>query len=412
MRLQLAFILSLILVASSGSLASDLALSGAKIYPSPSEPPIENGVILIHDGHIVAVGAKSTIKVPRSTTVISCEGLIVTAGFWNSHVHILTPTLLRARDAKGSELNPELETMFNRWGFTTVFDISSILDNTLELRRRIESGELRGPRILTVGEPIWTTEPVYVRDFLENEHIHIPRTQSPKQAVALVRDHAAKGANGIKLFTGSYQGQGRVEVLPLATAKAAVQEAHRHGMPVFAHPQNLEGVNIAIDSGVDVLAHTVPQSPPWTPDFTSRLKRAKLALIPTLTLFDFEARKEEGSDQQREAWIAEMVAELRAYSEAGGDILFGTDIGYTDHYDTGLEFSLMSQAGMNYQQILASLTTNPAKRFGSFAHKGRISKGMDADLVVLAGDPAVDVAYFANVRYTIRSGKIMYHKNE
>jgi imidazolonepropionase-like amidohydrolase len=129
-------------------------------------------------------------------------------------------------------------------------------------------------------------------------------------------------------------------------------------------------------------------------------------------LFDFEARKEEGSDQEREAWIAKMVAELRAYSEAGGDILFGTDIGYTDHYDTAMEFSLMSQAGMNYQQILASLTTNPAKRFGSFAHKGRISKGMDADLVVLAGDPAVDVAYFAKVRYTIRSGKLMYHKNE
>jgi imidazolonepropionase-like amidohydrolase len=412
MRLRLAFILSLILFASSGSLASDLALSGAKIYPSPSEPPIENGVILIHDGHIVAVDGRSRIKVPRSITVINCKGLIVTAGFWNSHVHILTPELLRARDAKGSELNAELETLFNRWGFTTVFDISSILDNTLELRRRIESGELRGPHILTVGQPIWTTEPVYVRDFLENEHIHIPRTQSPAQATALVRDHAAKGANGIKLFTGSYQGQGRVEVLPLATAKAAVQEAHRHGMPVFAHPQNLEGVNIAIDSGVDVLAHTVPESPPWTPDFTSRLKSAKLALIPTLTLFDFEARKEEGSDQEREAWIAKMVAELRAYSEAGGDILFGTDIGYTDHYDTAMEFSLMSQAGMNYQQILASLTTNPAKRFGSFAHKGRISKGMDADLVVLAGDPAVDVAYFAKVRYTIRSGKLMYHKNE
>src|SRR4051794_19556123 len=56
--------------------------------------------------------------------------------------------------------------MFNRWGFTTVFDISSVLDNTLALRRRIESKELRGPRILTVGEPVWTIEPVYVRDFL------------------------------------------------------------------------------------------------------------------------------------------------------------------------------------------------------------------------------------------------------
>ena len=62
-------------------------------------------------------------------------------------------------------------------------------------------------------------------------------------------------------------------------------------MPVFAHPTNLDGVRVAIDSGVDVLAHTLPQSPPWTPEFTQQLKRANLSLIPTLTLFDVEARK-------------------------------------------------------------------------------------------------------------------------
>ena len=78
-----------------------------------------------------------------------------------------------------------------------------------------------------------------------------------------------------------------------------------------------------------------------------------------------------------------MVAELGAYSKAGGEVLFGTDVGYTDHFDTTLEFTLMSQAGMTYQQILASLTTNPARRFKSSGHSGRIANGMNADLVVL-----------------------------
>jgi imidazolonepropionase-like amidohydrolase len=76
-----------------------------------------------------------------------------------------------------------------------------------------------------------------------------------------------------------------------------------------------------------------------------------------------------------------MVAELRAYSQANGDILFGTDIGYIDHYDTALEFTLMSRAGMNYQQILASLTTNPARKFRYSDRVGVIAKGMEADLV-------------------------------
>ncbi len=298
--------------------------------------------------------------------------------------------------------------MFNRWGFTTVFDIASALDNTLALRRRIESGELRGPRILTVGEPIWTIEPVYVRDFLRQNHILIENTETPEQAIALVRAHVARGANGIKLFTGSDQGHGQVALLPVATAKAAVDEAHRHHMSVFAHPTNVEGVRIAINSGVDVLAHTLPQSPPWTPEFTQQLKHANLSLIPTLTLFDVEGRRQNIPDQQRTAWIGEMVDQLRAYSKAGGDILFGTDIGYTDHYDTTLEFTFMSQAGMNYKQILASLTTNPAQKFGDSDRTGHIAKDMKADLVILSADPAEDVTAYSRVRFTIRNGKVVY----
>jgi len=395
-------------IASGVARTADVALIGAKIYTSPTDPPIENGSTVVRDGLILSVGPSSTIKIPHSATIIDCRGLVVTAGFWNSHVHILAPALLHIQDSDAKKLDQELDTMFNRWGFTTVFDIASELDNTLALHRRIESGELRGPRILTVGEPIWTIEPVYVRDFLRQNHIHIENTETPEQAIALVRDHAARGANGIKLFTGSDQGHGQVALLPVATAKAAVDEVHRHGMPVFAHPTNVEGVRVAIDSGVDILAHTLPQSPPWTPKFTQQLKHANLSLIPTLTLFDVEARKANVPDQQRTAWIAQMVDQLRAYSEAGGDILFGTDIGYTDHYDTTLEFTLMSQAGMNYKQILASLTTNPARKFGDSDHTGRIAKDMKADLVILNADPAQDVTAYSKVRFTIRNGKVLY----
>jgi imidazolonepropionase-like amidohydrolase len=404
-------ILTLCFLAAGLCRASDLALVGAKIYPSPTEPPIENGSIVVHQGKIVAIGSASAVRIPPGATIIDCKGLTVTAGFWNSHVHILPPGLLRARDSGAAELDEQLDTMFNRWGFTTVFDIASVLDNTLALRRRIESNELRGPRILTVGEPIWTIDPIYVRDYLRENNIHIPQTETPEQAIALVRDHAAKGADGIKLFTGSVQAGGKVAALPLAIAKAAVEEAHRHGMPVFAHPQNLEGVEIAINSGVDILAHTVPDSPPWTAEFVARLKRANLALIPTLTLFDFVARGDQGTDQERDAWVDKMVAELEAYSKAGGEILFGTDIGYTDHFDTTLEFTLMAKAGMTYQQILASLTTNPARRFGFSGRSGRIAHGMDADLVVLGTDPALDVKAFSNVRYVLRSGKVVFAAN-
>ncbi len=185
MRIRLALLLSVLLIASSVARAQDLALAGAKIYPSPTDPPIENGSIVMRDGVIVSVGPSSTINIPHSSTVIDCKGLVITAGFWNSHVHIQPPALLHVQNSGAKELDQQLDTMFNRWGFTTVFDVASVLDNTLALRRRIESGELRGPRIFTVGEPVWTIEPVYARDFLRQNHLHMENTQTPEQAIAL-----------------------------------------------------------------------------------------------------------------------------------------------------------------------------------------------------------------------------------
>jgi adenine deaminase len=165
---------------------------------------------------------------------------------------------------------------------------------------------------------------------------------------------------------------------------------------------------VAIQSGVDVLAHTAPNGDPWTSAFAERLKVAQMALIPTLTLWDVEGKKSGESSEEIEKWINKGVQQLRTYSEASGQILFGTDVGYIEQFDTAEEFRLMSRAGMNFQQILASLTTNPAERFGYSTHSGRIAKGMDADLVLLRADPAQDVRAFSKVRYTIRGGKVIY----
>jgi len=400
--------LALFLFSTAALHGADLALTGATVYPAPAAQGIPDAVIVIHNGHIAAVGPRAVVPIPSGTRVLDCSGKFIVAGFWNSHVHIFTPVLLHARDASVGELNEQLDTMFNRCGFTTVYDIASVLANTLALRRRIESGELRGPHILTVGEPLWTEPPIYVRNYLTSNGIQIPVVTSAQDARARVKALGKDGANGVKLFTESLQANGKVSNMPLEMVRAGVEEAHRHNLPVFAHPQNVEGLEVAIRGGVDILAHTAPDSPPWTPEFVARLRRAHMALIPTLTLFDFEARKAGASDEEREQWIDKMVSELRAFSQGGGEVLFGTDIGYTDHYDTALEFTLMSRAGMTLDQILASLTTNPARRFGFSGKCGRVEKGTDADLVVVDDDPAKDVTALSKVRFTLRQGTIVY----
>ena len=133
-----------------------------------------------------------------------------------------------------------------------------------------------------------------------------------------------------------------------------------------------------------------------------------MSLIPTLTLFDVEAKKSHASPEATKQLVDLAVSQLRAYNSAGGQILFGTDIGYIDHYDTAEEFALMTKAGMSFPQVLASLTTAPAERFGYAARAGRIVAGMEADLVILRSDPAADITALARVVYTIRAGRVIF----
>jgi imidazolonepropionase-like amidohydrolase len=406
-RFTPALLLVSLLLACDLSCAADLALIGAKIYPSPAERPIENGAILIHDGRILAVGPSATVKIPRDAEVLDCHGLVVTAGFWNSHVHILTPGLLHAEKLSPEQIAARLEEMFTRWGFTTVFDIASLLENTTLIRRRIESGEVKGPRILTVGEPFWIKggTPIYVRGFLEANHINIPEVESTAQATERVRRQISDGADGIKIFANSIEQDG-ILTMPLDLARAIVAESHRAGKPVFAHVSNDQGIAVAVESGVDILAHTTPAGDLWSPSFAERLKAANMALTPTLTLWEVEFK---GSDpDELKKGMGKAAQQLAAFSQAGGEVLFGTDVGYIDRFDTSEECAWMSRAGMSFDEILASLTTNPARRFGDATHSGRLAKGMDGDVVVLRADPAADAVAFSKVRYTIRGGKVIY----
>jgi imidazolonepropionase-like amidohydrolase len=407
--LVLAVFLTVAFFATLPCHASYLALVGAKIYLSPSEPPIENGTIVIHNGRILSVGRTAEVKIPSGATIIDCNGLVVTAGFWNSHVHIILPGLLHSESLTSGQITSQLEEMLTRWGFTTVFDIASVLSNTNLIRQRIKSGKVTGPRILTVGEPFWVKggTPIYIKGFLEANHISMPEVESAVQAKERVIQQIKDGADGIKIFANSIESN-EILTMPVELAKVIAAEAHRAGKPVFAHVSNNQGIEVAIESGVDILAHTTPFDTLWSPSFAKRLASANMALTPTLTLWDVESKKGNASPDDIEKRMSRAARQLEAFYRAGVQVLFGTDVGYIQQFDTDEEFNWMARAGMNYQEILASLTTNPAKRFGYDARSGQIAKGFDADLVVLSADPANGVAAFAKVRYTIRNGKIIY----
>jgi imidazolonepropionase-like amidohydrolase len=393
----------------------DLAIVGARMYASADAEPVDDSVVIVHEGRIVHAGSRSNVPIPPAARVIDARGATLTAGFWNNHIHLMTPDLLDAATAKPETLRAGLESMLTRWGFTTVFDLASSTENALALRRRINTGEVTGPMILTVGAPFYPKDgtPIYVRGFMKEHHIPSQEVSTPGEAAARAVRQLDAGTDGVKLFAGAIVG-GKIGVLPMRVdiAKAVVDEAHRRGKPAFAHPSNLAGLNVAIESGVDVLAHTttndgggVPGG--WSPELIARLRKHNMALIPTMTLFEVEAKKSGESAVDLAQAITMITKEVKDYSAAGGQILFGTDVGYTDAFDTTEEYRLMS-AALDWRRILASLTTAPAQRFGFAAHKGRIAPGMDADIVLLNADPARDPTAFARVRDTSRTGRVIW----
>jgi imidazolonepropionase-like amidohydrolase len=139
------------------------------------------------------------------------------------------------------------------------------------------------------------------------------------------------------------------------------------------------------------------------------MKERRVALTPTLTLWKYYARHDRISAQ--DLIVNTELGQLRAWVASGGTVLFGTDLGAVE-YDPSEEYALMAEAGMRFPQILASLTTAPAERFGESKQLGQIAAGLQADLVVLKEDPAKNIKALTAVKYTLRGGKIIYRASE
>lgn len=381
-----------------------MAIEHARIYTSPTDPVIEDGSILIVDGRIAAVGPN--IAIPTGTQQISCNQCTVTAGFWNGHVHFTEPKWSLAEWKSTADLNPQLADMLTSRGFTTVVDTGSNMIDTLALRRRIESGELAGPLIYTAESGLYPPHgiPFYLRESAPKWiQMLMPQPETPAQAARVVQRNIDTGADITKLFTGSYVERGRVLPMPVEIARAAVEKTHENGRLVFSHPSDFAGMKVALDSGVDVLAHAADTTEGVDRAFLQSIVTRKMAMIPTLKMFGTTVTK-------KPAYLNPIFAEVRQFHELGGQLIFGTDVGYMRDYTTDDEFSGLVASGLGPMDILAMLTTNPSQRFNVLDQKGTISAGKLADLTILDGDPAADVMAFARVRMTIRSGRIIYQQ--
>lgn len=386
-----------LLLSTTVAVAQDLAITHATVYASPTAAPTTDTTVLIKHGIISTVGQH--LHLPKNIPTISCQGCFVLAGFWNAHVHFMEPAWNDAAHQPAEKLASLLSDMLTHSGFTTVVDTGSDGENTVALRKRVESGEVAGPRIFTAGAPIFPAHalPYYVIDLPHELLAKMGQPETPEQATAFEDKNRSAGSDILKLFTGSIVRPDHIVPMQEDIAKAAANEAHRYNQLVFSHSSNLAGTRVAIDASVDVLAHTPEDTEGIDDAMLRHMLSQSMTIIPTLKLFS------------RDDSIAKIRRLDLRYHELGGRLVYGTDTGFLPDYDQSEEFRQLALSGLSFRDVLAMLTTAPAELFHLSAKEGKVMPGMRADLTILSADPGTGRAEaFTAVRYTIRAGKIIW----
>jgi imidazolonepropionase-like amidohydrolase len=324
---------------------------------------------------------------------------VVLPGFWNTHVHFTDPRF--GGEQSGALL---IDEMLLRYGFTSVVDTGADPRVIFPLREAIRAGRVLGPRVIVAGGSFVYKDgtPAYLPPGL------LPELSQALDAAPAVDAVVKLGADGIKIFSGSFQSPSHTIHLPPEIVSAITQAAHQKGVFVVSHPTDREGLLNAVENGVDVLAHTAPPAGVLEPELLERMRDAKGALTPTLKLWRYELRRAGVPEAGVEAYLRSGVQQVRDFHRAGGEILFGTDVGYMMDFDTREEFELMHEAGLGFHDILETLTSHPARRFTET--QGTLEIGEPADLVIINGDPNRDIKALANVQLVIRAGRIIYSK--
>jgi len=293
------------------------ALVGGRVRTAPDAPDIAEGVVLVTDGRITAVGPRADVRVPAHATVIDCAGATVTAAFWNTHVHFTGPPFREAATAPSAQLAEGLRAMLTSYGVVHVVDTGSFLPNTLALRRRVENGEIPGPSIVTAGAGFAPEggSPYYILP------ARLPELGDVARAGTAVDVQLDASADVVKLFTGSWARRDAIVVMPVEIVRAATEAAHRRGKLVIAHPSNSAGARAAIEGGVDILAHTFPSEldrRPWDRALPGMMRERGMALIPTLKLWPYELGKLGLPPAIIDTVLGNGQAQLRAFAEQGG----------------------------------------------------------------------------------------------
>ena len=385
-------------LATVAPLPGSLAIINARILDGTGAPAIESGHVIVRDGYIVEVGDGEG-DLPANAQVIDAAGRTVMPGLGDGHVHT-TQAFVVSTGYLTATINEDAYLPFLRAGFTNLRDVgtATIILKAIKGQTDIQTRLGNAPRITWAG-PLITAPDGYP--------FTVPRysaggqeVTSIDEAVDLVDNMASSGARVIKLALehGYFRDDGWA-VLDLETVLALTGAAHERGLRVTAHVTSLDEVRLALDGGVDDLAHTPLE--PLTDELIAEMLESGMAMVTTATIWG-------APDEPARAVIAENAAR---YAEAGGIVALGTDWGCCDQIPGGAaylaEASFLAAQGYPAAELVVAATRNAAIVSNAGDTTGTLEPGKLADIIIVDGEPDVDIASLANVDVVILGGQVV-----
>lgn len=429
-------------LAFAAALCLPLAVAGAQT-PSPPAAQASQQTIYVQVGRLMADPATGVVQRDKTLVitgnrvveirdgfvgegqVVNLRDRFVLPGLIDSHVHITREQNPNARLQAVTESEADQAMSGARFarrtlmaGFTTVADLGAENNAIFALRSAIARGDVVGPRIIASGRAVSIHGGHGDINGYRDDIMHLLQSESvcsgPEDCMRAVRTQVRAGADVIKITaTGgvlSNTAAGLAQQFTDAELAAIVEAAHRMGRKVTAHAHGGDGVNAFLRAGGDSIEHGT-----FLDEESIRLFKQKGAwLVPTLLAGDFVARVASSPDnfftpaQTQKALEAgpKMLDMARRAHRGGVKIAFGTDSGVSPHGENAREFSLLVQAGMTPLQAIQAATVNAAEHLDISREAGRITPGMPADLIAVAGDPLTDVRELERVRFVMRQGVV------